>query len=143
MWPIHEGARRTPLTPFYPRRTRRATKGHEEHLCRVIIWAVHEGRGENTFFIHEGATKKTFAGSHTLWAVHEGRAENTFFIHEGSRRATKNNLLWIHEEPRRAAMGGEEDLLWSAAQIMVAKLENQARNGAILPADVLFLSHFE
>ena len=40
-------------------------------------------------------------------------------------------------------MGGEEDLLWSAAQIMVAKLENQARNGAILLAGVLFLSHFE
>ena len=40
-------------------------------------------------------------------------------------------------------MGGEEDFLWSAAQIMVAKLENQARNGAILPAGVLILSHFE
>ena len=40
-------------------------------------------------------------------------------------------------------MGGEEDFLWSAAQIMVAKLESQARNGPILPADVLLLSHFE
>ena len=40
-------------------------------------------------------------------------------------------------------MGGEEDLLWSAAQIMVAKLESQARNGPIMPADVLLLSHFE
>ena len=40
-------------------------------------------------------------------------------------------------------MGGEEDLLWSAAQIMVAKHENRARNGAILPADVLLLSHSE
>ena len=40
-------------------------------------------------------------------------------------------------------MGGEEDLLWSAAQIMVAKHENRARNGPIMPAGVLFLSHFE
>ena len=40
-------------------------------------------------------------------------------------------------------MGGEEDLLWSAAQIMVARLESQARNGAILPADILLLSHSE
>ena len=40
-------------------------------------------------------------------------------------------------------MGGEEDFLWSAAQIMVAKLESRARNGAILLAGVLFLSHFE
>ena len=39
-------------------------------------------------------------------------------------------------------MGGEEDLLWSA-QIVVAKHESQARNGAILPADILLLSHFE
>ena len=40
-------------------------------------------------------------------------------------------------------MGGEEDLLWSAAQIMVAKHENRARNGPIMPADVLLLSHSE
>ena len=40
-------------------------------------------------------------------------------------------------------MGGEEDFLWSAAQIMVAKLESQARNGPIMLAGVLFLSHFE
>ena len=40
-------------------------------------------------------------------------------------------------------MGGAEYLLWSAAQIMVAKLENQARNGPIMLAGVLFLSHFE
>ena len=39
-------------------------------------------------------------------------------------------------------MGGEEDLLWSA-QIVVAKHENRARNGPIMLADVLFLSHFE
>jgi hypothetical protein len=37
-------------------------------------------------------------------------------------------------------MGGEEDLLWSAAEIVVAKHENRARNGPILPADVLLLS---
>ena len=40
-------------------------------------------------------------------------------------------------------MGGEEDLLWSPTQIVVVKLENQARNGPILPAGVLPLSHFE
>ena len=39
-------------------------------------------------------------------------------------------------------MGGEEDILWSA-QIMVAKHESRARNGPIMLAGVLFLSHSE
>ena len=40
-------------------------------------------------------------------------------------------------------MGGGEDVLWAPLQVTVVEQKNQARNGPILPADVLLLSHYE
>ena len=136
----HEGPRRTPLQG--PRRTplhifglstkgcgehlfdpRRAAKDHEENLCKIIFWSVHEGRGrtplqghnlgcprraaEKTFLIHEGprrTTKKTFARSYFGLST-KGCGENLF----DPRRATKDHeenlcevIIWVvHEGPRR------------------------------------------
>ena len=61
--------------------------------------------------------------------------ENTFFlIHEGPRRARRTfarSLFGLFTKSRG------EHLSWST-QIMVVEHENQARNGPILPAGVLF-----
>ena len=61
---------------------RRATKDHEENLCKVIIWAVHE----RAFF---DPRQKTFCKI-IIRAVHEGSQRKPFY----PRRATKD-----HEEP--------------------------------------------
>ena len=112
----HEGPRRKPLRDHdlvCPRRAgentffdpRRATKDHEENLCGIMIWSVHEGRGRTPFLIHEGprrTTEKTFARI-MIWSVHEGRGRTPFFglstkgggehLFEGPRRTTKEKTF--------------------------------------------------
>ena len=149
----HEGPRRKPLRDHdlvCPRRAgentffdlvcpRRATKGHEENLCGIMIWSVHEGRGRTPFLIHEGP-RRTTKNTSSIWSVHERGnllrdhdlvcprrvGENTFFIHEGPRRkplrdhdlvcprrAGENTFF----DPRRATKDHEENLcgimIWS------------------------------
>ena len=105
---------------FYPRR---ATKDHEEHLCKIIFWSVHEGRGRTPFLStkgHEGPRRTPLQG-HNLVCPRRA-AENTFFIHEGPRRTTKNTFARSYFGlstkgcgehlfyPRRAAKDHEENL---------------------------------
>ena len=132
MWSIHEGPRRKPFlstkghegplrkplqghdlgcpqraaekTFFDPRR---ATKDHEENLCKIIIWAVHKGPRRKPFLStkgHEGPRRKPLQG-HNLGCPRRA-AEKTFF---DPRRATKDHeenlckiIIWaVHTGPRR------------------------------------------
>ena len=161
MWSIHEGPRRKPFLSTKghegPRRKplqghnlgcpqraaektffdpRRATKDHEENLCKVIIWAVHKGPGQRKPFLstkgHEGP-RRTPLQDHNLGCPQRA-AEKTFFVHEGPRRTTKKTFA--RSQFGLYTKGREENLLWST-QIMVLGHENQARNGLVLPAGVL------
>ena len=96
---IHEGPRRKPLRDHdlvCPRRAgennffdpRRATKDHEENLCGIMIWSVHEGRGRTPFLStkgHEGPRRKPLRDHDLVCPRRAG--ENTFF----PRRATKDH----------------------------------------------------
>ena len=77
----HEGPRRTPLqdhnlgcprgaaekTSFDPRRATKdheenllsSTKGHEERLCKVIIWAVHTGPRRKSLVVDSDDGRRT------------------------------------------------------------------------------------
>ena len=198
----HGGPRRTATataTSFCPRR---AAKGHEENLCQIIIWSVHEGTRGTPFLStkgHEG-TRRTATATHLSTEDTEGRGElqrrlQLPFVHGGPRSATKKTfarspflstkghegtrrtatathlstedtegrgelqrrlqLPFVHGGPRSATKktfarslfglstkGRGEHLLWWT-QIIVVDNENQARNGLIVPAGVLFLSHCE
>ena len=130
----HEGPRRKPLqghdlgcpqraaekTFFDPRR---ATKDHEEHLCKIIIWAVHKGPRRKPFFDPRRATKDHEENlcKVIIWAVRKGRQRKPFLStkgHEGPRRTPlqDHNLgcprraaektFFVHEGPRRKPLQG-------------------------------------
>ena len=147
----HEGPRRKPLqghnlgcphraaekTFFDPRR---ATKDHEENLCKIINWAVHKGPRRKPFLStkgHEGPRRKPLQG-HNLGCTQRA-AEKTFFVHEGPRRAAKKTIA--RSQFGLYTKGRGENLLWST-QIMVLGHENQARNGLVLPTGVLSCHNF-
>ena len=143
----HGGPRRTATataTSFCPRR---AAKGHEENLCQIIIWSVHEGTRGTPFLStkgHEG-TRRTATATHLSTEDTEGRGElqrrlQLPFVHGGPRRATKKTFA--RSLFGLSTKGRGEHLMW-LTQIMVVDHENQARNGLIVPAGVLFLSHCE
>ena len=117
----HEGARRKPLQGHILVCTRRAgkntflstkghegprrgTKGHEENLCKVIYWAVHEGRGRTPFCPRRAAKGHEENLCKVMyWSVHEGRGRTPFC----PRRATKGheenlckNIIWAVREGR-------------------------------------------
>ena len=144
---------------FYPRR---ATKDHEEKLCEVIIWSVHDVRGRTPFLStkgHERARRTPLQGHYLVCPRRAG--ENTFFIHEGPRRTTKKNfarsLFGLSTMcggehpfyPRRATKKtfarslfclcakGRGEHFFGLTQIMVVDHENHLRNSPILPAGVL------
>ena len=92
-----EGPRRKPLRDHHlvcPRRAgentfcpRRAAKGHEENLCRIMIWSVLEGQGRTPFLStkgHEGPRRKPLRDHHLVCPRRAG--QNTFFVYEGPRR---------------------------------------------------------
>ena len=107
---VHEGPRRTAEKTFarssfelftkgrrenlfYPRR---ATKDHEENLCKVTVWAVHKGPQRKPFLStkgHEGPRRKPLQG-HNLGCLQRAAREN-LFVHEGPRRTTKENLCKV------------------------------------------------
>ena len=108
IWSVHEGRGKKPfLSTKGHEGPRRATKDHEEHLCKGIIWSVREGRGRKSFLStkgREGQRRKPLQG-HVL--VYPRRAsENNFFC---PRRATKDHeknpfkiIIWsVLEGPRR------------------------------------------
>ena len=129
-----EGPRRKPLQGHNlgcPRRAgentffcpRRATKGHEENLCKVMIWSIDEGLRRTPFCPRkaakgrEGPRRKPLQG-HNLGCPRRA-GENTFFC---PRRATKGHeenlckvMIWSIDEglrrtpfcPRKAAKGRE------------------------------------
>ena len=72
---------------------RRAAKGHEENLCGIMIWSVHEGRGRTPFLSMKG---------------HEGPRRKPLRDHKlvCPRRAGENTFV----DPRRAAKGHGENL---------------------------------
>ena len=112
------------LTPFYPRR---AAEGNGEHLNTFLSAEGAEGHGEhlNTFLSAEDA---------------EGHGEhlNTFLSAEDAEEHGEHLNTFLSAEGRR----GARRTPWPP-QIMVVEHDYQARNGPMLPADVLHMSHFE
>ena len=144
---VHEGPRRTAKNTFFLERPR------EVHGTKNIFFLSrngHEGPRRTPFFVHEGKDR------HLLF-VHERPRRGTrtpFFVHERPREehlflSTKGRSFY----PRKATKGNEEHLFlstkkntlfgWLSPQIVVVEHENQARNGPILPAGFLLLSHFQ
>ena len=123
----HGGPRRTATataTSFCPRR---AAKGHEENLCQIIIWSVHEGRWGTPFLSTKGreGTRRTATATHLSTEDTEGRGElqrrlQLPFVHGGPRSATNKtfarSLFGLSTKgrgehlfcPRRAAKDHEE-----------------------------------
>ena len=99
----HGGPRRTATataTSFCPRR---AAKGHEENLCQIIIWSVHEGTRGTPFLSTKGTKNTKNCNGNTF--VHGG--------HGGPRRtATATATSFC---PRRAVEGprSQRDLVCS------------------------------
>ena len=125
----------------YPRKSsentffdpRRAAKGREENLCKVLVWSVREGRGRKPFLSAKGREGPRRKPLQDLGLVCPRRAgEKTFFVREGPRRATKKTFArsWFGLSakgggenlfcPRRAAKGHEENLckilVWSVRE---------------------------
>ena len=92
--------------PFCPRR---ATKGHEQNLCKVIVWSAREGPRREPLFCPRRAAKghEENLCKVIIWSAREGRGRKPFLStkgHGGPRRKPLQDHKLVC--PRRAEERG-------------------------------------
>ena len=106
--------------PFCPRR---ATKGHEQNLCKVIVWSAREGPRREPLFCPRRAAKghEENLCKVIIWSAREGRGRRHFLSAKGHEENLCKVLNWsVREGPRikerwRPAIWVGCGLVWGTA----------------------------
>ena len=93
---------------FYPRR---ATKDHEENLCKVIIWSVLEGPRRTPLqgrhlVCPRRAAKKTFCGRRRSWSLNTRIRRETVRFCPQAGIENRESGIGVSEGPLRSLRSG-------------------------------------